>query len=267
MINVNSNLTAMKVMTAFNDSQDNLSKALQRLSTGLRVNSAKDDPGGLGVSMRLNAQIARKSVVYNQVNDANSFLDTQDGVMDAANDVLLRMSEIAAAAEGAAGLGDTSAVAIYQVEYDVLEQELLGYTSEQFNGQNMFANGGGSLAVNTSEITSQTAAITLADLEGSVYNQVNGQNVSSASSAVSAAIDNLASLRATNGAEQNRFERAASVLDAGIINLTAANSRIMDADAALESVNMTKYDILQQSSLAMLVQANQSNENILMLLQ
>ncbi len=267
MINVNSNISALKVITAFNDSQDNLSKSLLRLSTGLRVNSAQDDPGGLGVSMRLNAQIARKSVIYNEVNDANSFLDTQDGVMAAATAVLNRMSAIATTAKGKADLGQTDGLASYQAEYDILEQEILGYTFEQFNGQNMFQNGGGSLAVNTSEITSQTAAITLSDLQGSVYTVVNGQNVSSASSAVTTAINNLSTLRATNGAQQNRFDRAASVLDAGIINLTAANSRIMDADTALESVNMTKYDILQQSSLAMLVQANQSNENILLLLR
>lgn len=265
MINVNTNIAALKVMTAFNDSQGNLSKALQRLSTGLRVNSAKDDPSGMGVSMRLNAQIAQKNVVYNEVNNAVSFLATQDGVMDAADDVLLRMVSLATSARGAGG--DTAALALYQVEYDALEQELYGYTNELFNGQNMFSNPGGLLVVNTSEITSQTASITLADLEGSVYNVVNGQNVSSATSAIEIARDNLAEMRARNGSEQNRFERAANVLDAGIINLTAANSRIMDADVAQESVNMTKYDILQQSSLAMLVQANQNKENILRLLE
>lgn len=262
MINVNSNLASLKVITAFNDSQDNLSKALQRLSTGLRVNSAKDDPGGLAVSMRLNAQIARKNAVYNEVNNAASFLDTQDGVMDAAYNVLLRMSSIAASAEDA----NTSDLPAYQTEYDALEEELLGYTNEQFNGQDMFSNGS-VISVSTSENSSQTASITLAALETDVYNVVNGQNVSSASSAITTAINNLAELRARNGAEQNRFERAANVLDAGIINLTAANSRIMDADVALESVNMTKYDILNQSSLAMLVQANQSKENILLLLK
>jgi flagellin len=106
-------------------------------------------------------------------------------------------------------------------------------------------------------------------MESLVYDVVAGGDVATSAtySAVTTAINNLAELRATNGAEQNRFERAAGVLDAGIMNLTAANSRIMDADTALESVNMTKYDILQQSSLAMLVQANQSNENILRLLQ
>lgn len=262
MINVNSNLSALKVITAFNDSQDNLSRALHRLSTGLRVNSAQDDPGGLAVSMRLNAQIARKNAVYNEVNNAASFLDTQDGVMDAAYNVLLRMSSIAASAEGA----NTSDLPAYQTEYDALEEELLGYTNEQFNGQAMFSNGS-VISVSTSDNSSQTASITLAALETDVYDVVNGQNVSSASSAITTAISNLAELRARNGAEQNRFERAANVLDAGIINLTAANSRIMDADVALESVNMTKYDILNQSSLAMLVQANQSKENILLLLK
>lgn len=266
MINVNSNLSALKVITAFNDSQGNLSRALQRLSTGLRVNSAQDDPSGVGVSMRLNAQIARKNVVYNQVNNAISFLDTQDGVMEAANSVLERMAELT---QLGVNTTDTSAQAIYQVEYDQLESELQGLLSERFNGENLFEDGGGVLEVFTSDNTSQTASITQANMEDLVYNIVNGGNVTSTAtySAVSAAIDNLAELRATNGSEQNRFERAASVLDAGIINLTAANSRIMDADAALESVNMTKYDILHQSSLAMLVQANQSNENILRLLQ
>ena len=265
MINVNSNITALKVITAFNDSQDNLSRALERLSTGLRVNSAQDDPGGLGVSMRLNAQIARKSVVYNEVNNAVSFLDTQDGVMAAANSVLQRMAELTQLGVGSL---DTNAQAIYQVEYDQLEAELQGLLSEEFNGESMFANGGGTLTVFTSDNTSQTASMTQANMEDLVYDVVSGGDVTSAAtySAVTTAINNLAELRATNGAEQNRFERAASVLDAGIINLTAANSRIMDADTAMESVNMTKYDILQQSSLAMLVQANQSNENILLLL-
>lgn len=266
MINVNTNIAALKVMTAFNDSQDNLSKALQRLSTGLRVNSAQDDPGGLGVSMRLNAQIARKSVVYNEVNNAVSFLDTQDGVMDAANSVLQRMAELTQLGVGSL---DTNAQAIYQVEYDQLEDELEGLLSEEFNGESLFADGGGSLTVFTSDNTSQTASMTQANMEDQVYDVVNGGDVRTTATyaAITAAINNLSELRATNGAEQNRFERAASVLDAGIINLTAANSRIMDADVAQESVNMTKYDILQQSSLAMLVQANQNKENILRLLE
>lgn len=266
MINVNTNIAALKVMTAFNDSQGNLSKALQRLSSGLRVNSSQDDPSGLGVSMRLNAQIARKSVVYDEVNNAVSFLDTQDGVMDAANSVLQRMAELTQLGVGSL---NTSAQAIYQVEYDELEDELEGLLSEEFNGESLFADGGGSLTVFTSDNTSQTASITQANMEDLVYDVVNGGSVTNTAtySAITTAINNIAELRATNGAEQNRFERAASVLDAGIINLTAANSRIMDADVAQESVNMTKYDILQQSSLAMLVQANQSKENILRLLE
>jgi flagellin len=266
MINVNSNISALKMITAFNDSQDNLSKSLLRLSTGLRVNSAQDDPGGLGVSMRLNAQIARKSIVHDEVNNAVSFLDTQDAVMDAANSVLERMAELTQLGVGSL---DTSAQAIYQVEYEQLEGELQGLLTEEFNGRNMFNDGGATLTVFISDNTSQTASITQANMEDQVYDVVSNGDVTTTAtySAVTTAINNLAELRATNGGEQNRFDRAASVLDAGIINLTAANSRIMDADTALESVNMTKYDILQQSSLAMLVQANQSNENILLLLR
>ena len=267
MIHVNSNITALKVITAFNDSQQNLTKSLQRLSTGLRVNSSKDDASGVGVGMRLNAQIARKNVVNDEVNNAIALLDTQDGVMDAANSVLERMAELTQL-----GTDITATAAekeIYQVEYETLEEELQGYLSEEFNGQALFANDGTVLSVSISDNTTQTASITLANMEQDVYDIVNGGDVTTAATytAITTAINSLAELRAKNGAEQNRFERAAQVLDTGITNLTAAYSRIMDADTAEESVNKTKYDILQQSSLAMLVQANQSSENILTLLE
>ena len=268
MINVNSNLTALKVITAFNSSQDNLTKSLQRLSTGLRVNSSKDDASGVGVGMRLNAQIARKNVVNDEVNNAIALLDTQDGVMDAANSVLERMAELTQL--GTDFTATTAEKAIYQVEYETLEEELQGLLSEEFNGQALFANDGTVLSVSISDNTTQTASITLANMEQDVFNDgVIGGDVTTAETytAITTAINSLAELRAKNGAEQNRFERAAQVLDTGITNLTAAYSRIMDADTAEESVNKTKYDILQQSSLAMLVQANQSSENILTLLE
>ena len=266
MINANSNISAMQVITAFNDSQKNLSKAVHRLSTGFRVNSSKDDPSGVGVSMRLNSQIARKNVVFDEVNNAISLLDTQDAVMKVADSVLQRMSELT---QLGVNTLDTNAQALYQLEYVELEEEIHDLLSEQFNGQKLFASGGSSLTVYTSDNITQTASVTLANMEDLVFDVINGGSVTSTATyaAVETAIENLGKMRTTNGSEQNRLERSASLLNAGIFNLTVADGRIMDADIAQETVNMTKYDILHQSGLAMLVQANQSNENILTLLR
>jgi len=266
MISINTNLAALRVLTDINNSDQNLQKSLERLSSGLRINSAKDDPGGLGVSMRLNAQIVSKGAAYNVVSDAVSLLETQDGVMAAAYDVLQRMAEISVLAQNA--VLQTSDTTLYQTEYDQLTDELYGMLSEEFNGIALFANGGSTLTIYTSDNTSQTAALTIADMQSTVYDLVNGGDVTTTATAdaVSSAIDALATLRATNGAQQSRFTRAADMLDINITNLESAYGRVMDADIAEESVKKAKYDILQQAGLAMLVQANQSKENILALL-
>jgi flagellin len=274
MISVNSNLAALSIMSSINDSDRDLQKAMKRLSTGLRVNSAKDDASGVGVAMRLDASIARRGVIYNEVSNAGSFLETQDSILKGVGDILTKMSEIT---QKGINLDETKATDLaqltaYSAEYVKLKAEIASLATESFNGFSLFKAGAGSKTIYTSENdTTQTKTITLPDLAAintaiTPATMLTNANAVTAYGLITTAIGSLSTLRAQNGAEATSFQRSADILKIGMNNLEAMQSRIMDADAAEESANKTKYDILQQSGLAMLMQSNQSRMNVLKLL-
>ena len=256
----------------------NLQKSLQRLSTMKKINSGADDPGGLAVSMKLGISIRRTEAALSQVTSTSSFLETQDGVLNTANSILLRMAELA---QNSGGTTDTTSQALYQVEYSNLQQQLDGMMTESFNGISLFRNAG-STNVNTAttlaatiSLAGQTMGVSQSDL-GSVTNiigtsggySVNSQaNALLAANAVSSAQQNLAQLRAINGSELNRINFASDLLTVNKENLEAANSRIVDLDYAAEMVNYTRYGFIQDTNLALMSQANTRWEKILKLLE
>ena len=218
-------------------------------------------------------------------------LQTQDGALKSAEKVLTRMSELIQLS------GDvtksTSDRALYQTEYESLQSQMVDLVDEEFNGVEMFTSGGwngvadtsgNTLTVVLSQDGGQTASITQADLGTVVYYvgtasgaQLGGalttdnifQNITTAAAAitlVNEAIQNLASLRATNGSEQVRLTFAADMLAINKNNLQAANSQILDVDVAAESANLAKQNILQQAGTSMLAQANMSSQSVLRLL-
>ena len=288
MISINTNTASMSAAYNLSNTNTNLHKSLNRLSSGSRINSSFDDAGGLAVSMKLSAGIRRTEATQANVNNALSLLETQDGVLKTADKVLGRMAELVQmAADVTKSTNDT---ALYQTEFQSLQSQLGAMLGEQFNGVSMFTNGGSTtistsstFSVVTSQDGLQSVSITRADLGavGAYVGTASGSNLNgvapstvfgsataaaAAVTTITSAIQNLATLRASNGSEQVRLTFAADMLAVNKTNLEAANGRIMDVDMASESANLARLNILQQAGTAMLAQANQSTQSLMRLL-
>ena len=289
---INTNTSASLASYNLSSTNVNLQRSLNRLSSGSRINSSFDDAGGTAVSMKLSASIRRTEATLANVNNSVAFLQTQDGVLKNADKVLNRMSELAMLATDVTKSGDD--LALYNTELSQLKGQLNLMLSEKFNGISLFAAGSSAsangvdmnttatLTVVTSHDGDQSVGITQADLSQIVFDisntastgntDANVMDITSNANATSAvvsiqnAIQNLATLRANNGAEQSRLSFAADMLSINKINLESANSRIVDVDVAAESSQLARYNILQQAGTAMLAQANQSTQSILRLI-
>ena len=270
MISLNATGAASSASYYLDQNNRNLQKSLTRLSSGYRINSAVDDPGGLAVSMKLSAAIRRTDAVAANVGNALSFLQSQDGVLEVASDILLRMSELSTLASDAAV--STNDIALYDTEFQELQDNMSSLLTEEFNGVALFVAGGATLTVVTSENGTQTTSITKANLDA-VENSVTAITgitttvlATAASATLETAIQEVAELRAENGAEQSRLVFAQDILAVNRLNLEAANSRILDVDIAEESTNFVRLRIIQEAGLAVLAQANTSAESLIRLL-
>jgi flagellin len=268
MITINTNTASMSAAYNLNNTNVNLQRSLQKLSSGSRINSSYDDAGGLAVSMNLSAAIRRTEATQSNVNNALSLLQTQDGVLKNADKILNRLSELAQLSTDVTKSNDDRS--LYQTEFNSLTAALTQMASEQFNGIALFSSvAAASLAVVTSQDGNQSFAISQVDL-AAIANGVGAvaANISSGAgaadiTAISTQIQNLATNRATNGSEQTRLTFAADMLAINKNNLESANSRISDVDVASESANLARLNILQQAGTAMLAQANASTQSIL----
>ena len=280
---INTNSAATSAAYNLSNTNVNLQRSLNRLSSGSRINSSADDAGGLAVSMKMSASIRRTDATLANVNNSISFLQTQDGVLKTADKILNRMSELATLAQDVTKAPED--LDLYNTELDVLKNQLNLMLNEEFNGINLFSAGGTAgatldssttLTVVTSHDGAQTVGITQADLEHISFSvgtsDATGMDISTfggataAVATIQAAIQDLATLRANNGAEQSRLTFAADMLAVNKTNLEAANSRIIDVDVADESTKLARYNILQQAGTAMLAQANQATQSILRLI-
>jgi len=277
MISINYNGASGAAAYNLANTNVNLQRSLQRLSSGSRINSSFDDAGGLAVSMKMSASIRRTEATQANVGNAIAILQTQDGVLKSADKVLSRMSELATLAQDVTK--STSDLALYSTELTQLKAQLNLMLSEKFNGISLFTaagSAGTTLTVVTSHDGGQSVGITQSDLNSlsttvgssattgmSIASNTGAQN---AVTAIQTAIQSLATLRANNGAEQTRLTLAADMLSVNKINLEAANSRIIDVDVAEESAQLARFNILQQAGTAMLAQANQSTQSILRLI-
>ena len=284
MISINYNGASGAAAYNLANTNVNLQRSLQRLSSGSRINSSFDDAGGLAVSMKMSASIRRTEATQANVGNAISLLQTQDGVLKSADKVLNRMSELATLAQDVTK--STSDLALYSTELTQLKGQLNLMLSEKFNGISLFQSGTttgldvGTNAINLAVVTShdggQSIAITQCDLNyisttvgtdaASGMNITTNANATGALATIQTAIQDLAELRANNGAEQSRLTFAADMLSVNKINLEEANSRIIDVDVASESAQLARFNILQQAGTAMLAQANQSTQSILRLI-
>jgi len=284
---INTNSAATSAAYNLSNTNVNLQRSLNRLSSGSRINSSYDDAGGLAVSMKLSASIRRTDATSANVNNAIAFLQTQDGVIKTADKILNRMSELATLAQDVTK--STSDLALYNTELTQLKGQLNLMLKEEFNGIKLFdegTNGTGdgqvideaaTKVVVASHDGAQTIGITQVDLNqivfditddtsSTVMNIGSNTGAQAAVTTIQAAIQNLATIRANNGAEQSRLTFAADMLAVNKTNLEAANSRILDVDVADESTKLARYNILQQAGTAMLAQANTSTQSILRLI-
>ena len=260
---INTNAAASAASVNLNKSNAMLQKSLQRLSSGFKIASPADDAGGLAVSMKLSAAIKRTDAVNTNVSNAVSFLQTQDGALGTATKILDRMSELRTLYDDVTK--SASDKANYDTEFDELKGQLTDVVAEKFNGISLF--GGTNLTVYTTEDATQNVSVTQSDLNGQTTSVSGATDLADIGiSTVSAAIQNVATLRATNGAQSSRLQFASEMLTVNRTNLEAANSRIIDTDIAQESTRFARNNILVQSGSAMLAQANQSSQVALRLL-
>ena len=295
---INTNLVSLNAQRNLSSSQGLLSTSMQRLSSGLRVNGAKDDAAGLAIAERMNAQVKGMNVAIRNANDAISLAQTAEGSLGKVGDILQRMRELAVqSANGTNTAADRNSL---NEEFVQLAQEAtrtLGGT--QFNGQSVLAQTGvanftfqvgannnanidridvaafnwaatteitnllGSdimtgAATPTLQITATTAPTDLAEGLAAAQGAIASLDI---------ALSNINSQRGTFGAVQNRFENVVANLMVNAENQSAARSRIMDADYAVETSNLSRAQILQQAGNAMVAQANQQPQQVLALLR
>jgi flagellin len=249
---INSNYAATLASNNLATSSANLQKSLNRLSSGSKIVSPADDAGGLAVSMKLSAAAKSLGAQKNNIGNAVSFLQTQDGAMKSVASALDRMAELAVMNQDVTKT--TNDTANYATEFSALTSELSSITLQTFNGKPLFGS------------------VTVGTVNGVV---LSGADLSTATSSVAinnspgidAAIQAVATLRATNGAAQSRLGFESDLVTTNKANLEAANSRIVDVDVAEESTQLARWNTLVQAGTSMLSQANQSAQTALKLLQ
>ena len=265
---INTNYSATVASNNLAASNSMLQKSLNRLSSGSKIVNPSDDAGGLAVSMKLSAAAKRSAAANANIGNSVSYLQTQDGVLKTAGKVLDRMSELKTLYADPTKNSDD--LANYDAEFTQLQSELTSLAGEEFNSVALF--GSTDLTVLVSEDGGQTVALSgkqLSDVTDGVGALTAG-TVSDlgdvALSDITDAIQNVATMRSTNGAEQSRLGFASEVLTVNKANIEAANSRITDVDVASESTQLARWNILVQSGTAMLSQANQSAQVALRLI-
>ena len=263
---INTNVNSLTAQRNLNTSQSSLATSLQRLSSGLRINSSKDDAAGLAISDRMNAQIRGINVAIRNANDGISLAQTADGALATVTDALQRMRELAVQAQN--GSNGTSDRANLDTEYQQLSSEITRIASQtKFNGNTIIgsgagtqtfqigANNGDSLGISTNQVTTVTGDLT------------TSSNASTALAAIDTKLDAITTDRATYGAAISRFGFAISNLQISVENQSAARGRIVDADFAMETANLSRAQILQQAGTAMVAQANTLPQGVLALLK
>lgn len=262
---INSNSAATSASNYLNANNQLLQKSLGHLSSGFKIQGPDDDAGGLAVSMKMKAALRRTDALMTNLSNAVSLLQTQDGAMSSATDIVTRISELATLNQDATK--STEDKGNYNTEFLALQSQLSSLATEKFNGVALFATGGSTKTVITSEDGTQSFTITIGDLSAAVTDLTGAANLDAVTIPLCTnALQNLATNRAQNGAETNRLDFANGMLRTNRTNLEAANSRIVDTDIASESTKFARYNILVQSGTSMLAQANASAQNVLRLL-
>ena len=265
-LSINTNISSMNAQRNLAGSQMSLATSMQRLSSGLRVNSAKDDAAGLAIADRMNAQVRGMTVAMRNANDGVSMAQTAEGALSTVTDALQRMRELGVQAQN--GTNSTSDRANLDTEYQQLSQEITRIAAQtKFNGTAIIGAGAGANVFQVGANNGETLAITTTTVTTVAGSLTSAANASTAVAALDVALDTITTQRATYGAAMNRFGMAISNLAISNENQSAARGRIMDADFAVETANLSRAQILQQAGNAMVAQANQLPNQVMTLLR
>jgi flagellin len=281
---INTNVASMNSQRAITRTGNELATTMQRLSSGLRVNSAKDDAAGLAIGNKMTSQIRGMTVAARNANDGISMAQTAESAMDSLTESLQRMRDLAVQSSNRASVGATDRAKL-DVEFKQLGLELKRVIANtEFNGIKVLnggLSGGKNLQVGAGTSANNQIAISVANLSaagatgvGSVFaagvsigSTATSANVLAAINIIDTAIKNIDTSRAKLGASQNRLTATIGNLQSSIENQSAARSRIMDTDFAAETAQLSRNQILSQAGTAMLAQANQASQNVLSLLR
>ena len=276
---INTNTAATLTANALTKNERAMSQAMERLSTGVRINSASDDAAGLAISSRMTSQINGLNQAVRNANDATSMVQTADGALIEVTNMLQRMREIAV--QGASGTNTgTNDMAAINTEYEALRDEVFQIVDDtQWNGAtlldgNVVAAGDQTVDFHVGANASQKVTIDFGDFEtGSFGTFTAAHNIDAAGEAntaigiIDTALTTVNSKRAVFGAAINRLEHTADNLANVSQNTSASRSRILDADYASETTELARTQIIQQAGTAMLSQANQQAQSVLALLK
>ena len=283
---INTNMMSLNSQRSLNKSQLSMQTSLERLSSGLRINRAKDDAAGLAISERITSQVRGLDQAIRNANDGISLLQTAEGALAELQNALQRMRELAVQAKN--GTYNHSDRLSLDDEFAALKAEITrNIAVTEFNNINLLGStnvisfqvgweNGANNIINVSTLDLDTVSMNSGGLKSALAATVgvastnSGSDIAAASAAltlVTSALDKISDLRADFGAAQNRLESAVRNMENVIENQSAARSRIQDADFARETANLTRTQILQQAGTAMLAQANQLPQNVLSLLQ
>ena len=283
---INTNIVSLNAQRNLNGSQSSLASSMQRLSSGLRVNSAKDDAAGMAIAERMSAQVRGMNVAARNANDGISLVQTAEGALGKVSDALQRMRELAVQSANASNA--SSDKDSLDKEFGELAKEMqrvLGGTT--FNGLHVLASNAGaqvfqvganttssdSISITTTDMTTDATITAVAgtDNAGSgralIDASANNAAIQTVIGNIDTALDSVNALRATLGASQSRFDSVVSNLQISIENQSAARSRIIDTDFAAETARLSRANILQQAGNAMVAQANQLPQQVLQLLR
>jgi flagellin len=282
---INTNTLANNAYRNLNDTQNTVSRSMEKLSSGLRINRAADDAAGLAISEGLKSQVSGSAVAARNAQDGISVIQTTEGALTEVHSILQRMRDLAVqGASDTNGIGAGTARTAIKAEGDSLGQELDRLVkSTNFNGINLLDGSAGALGVmkiqvgtggdplkDTISLTLANVGTTLTNLgvtDSSKFAVTDNAAATQTIKDIDLAIVGISTQRASLGATQNRLEHATKTLQVSGENLQAAQSRITDTDMAQEMVKFTKANIMAQAGTAMLAQANQSGQGVLSLLR
>ncbi|MCV2367407.1 flagellin N-terminal helical domain-containing protein [Roseateles oligotrophus] len=275
---INSNIASLNAQRNVATSQNSLAVAMQRLSSGLRVNSAKDDAAGLSIAERMTAQVRGMNVAVRNANDGISLSQTAEGALGKIGDSLQRMRELGVQARNATNT--TTDLDSIGKEFSELGAEIQRVASgTTFNGKAIIGAGAGAqlFQIGANTTTNDSVTVTTTNMAGNaditavtsdvIDNTKTAADLKTTIDNIDTAISTVSSERASLGASQNRFDAVISNLMVSVENQTASRSRILDTDYATETANLSRSQILQQAGTAMIAQANQMPQNVLSLLR